>query len=171
MASNGGATLGQRFKNTRFQRDWGIHRNDFAEQECVTPDAITMRLRAYGTPWQRRKSPTKFEVRYGRTLYEIAEERDLHPQTIIYHHNEYGDAFYSNTNWHRTKHTVSAPGWRTAVQTGMYWRKQCAIFHPNHPDYEAFRSGTLWDEEYIGGSKLSAEQVEQMMHNAGWDKY
>ena len=53
----------------------------------------------------------------------------------------------------------------------MYWRKQCAIFHPNHPDYEAFRSGTLWNEEFVGGSKLTAEQVEQMMHNAGWDKY
>jgi len=167
----GGARLGQKFKNTRFQRDYGIHRNDFAELESVTPDAITMRIRAYGSPYQRRKLPTKFEVKYGRTLYEIAEERDLHPQTIIQHEQNHNNAFYSKSNWHKNKHSVSAPGWRKAVQAGHYWRKQCAIYHPLHPDYTAFRSGTLWEGEYLGGSALTPEQVEIMMHNAGWDKY
>ena len=171
MANKPGPTLGQKFKNTQFQKDWGIHRNDLAKQECVTPEAITMRVRAYGTPYQRRANPTRFEVKYGRTLYEIAEERDLHPQTIIHHEKENNNAFHVTKNWHRNKHTDIAPGWRKAVQAGHYWRKQCAIFHPHHPDYDAFRSGTLWDEEYLGGSALTPEQVEIMMHDAGWDKY
>jgi len=63
------------------------------------------------------------------------------------------------------------PRWRQAVQEGEYWNKQSPLYHPNHPLYDAYRAGELYPDDYIGGSKLTPAEVEQMMREAGWEKY
>ena len=157
---------------TTFEARWGIHTKDLAQQECVGPVAIRLRVNNFGTPWQRRKIPTFFEKKYGRTLFEIAEERNLHPQTVLHHEKANGNAFYHNPErWGYKTEYEPNPRWRNAVQSGEYWRKQNAWLHPNHPDYERWRTGKLFPEEYVGGSKLSAHEVENMMHKYGWGKY
>ena len=173
MANKPGPKPGRRFKNTTFERTYGVHRNDFAQSECVSPDAITMRLKNFGTPYQRRAKPTFWETHYGRTLYELAEEVLLHPQTLKLKHDTHGSVFV-NTDHGKTKqpHQRSVQQrWREAVQSGDYWRKQSPWLHPLHPDYDAWRTGKLFADEHVGGSQLTAPQIEQLMKSRGWEKY
>ena len=164
-----------RTNNNQFYRTHGFHILDIADAESVTPEAIRMRLRNFGTMYQRRMKPTKFERMYGRTLFEIAEERNLHPITIESHQKTHGDAYYTNPlrHWHtgRNYGANGTPVWREAVQDGRYWRKQNPWLHPHHPDYDDYRSGKMFPDEYIGGSKLTSEEVEKMMHDYNWAKY
>ena len=83
-----------------FKQRWGYSCNQLAAMEGVTPEAIRMRVRNFGTPFQRRKKPTKFEVQYGKTLGEIAIELGLHPATVARRHNLYGNA-YAQSRWKR----------------------------------------------------------------------
>mgnify|MGYP003108565223 FL=1 len=80
-----------------FKKKWGISCNDLAEQEGVTPEAIRMRVKNYGTPFQRRKSETKFEKKYGKTLGQIALDLGLHPQTIARREHLFGDVYREPT--------------------------------------------------------------------------
>ena len=154
----------------QFERTYGFHINDFAAAESVTPEAIRMRIKNFGSIYQRRKIPTKYERMYGRTLFEIAEERNLHPVTIESHQKKYKDAYHSNPDrpWHTRPET---PLWREAVQEGRYWRLQCPWLHPSHPDYDAYRSGEMYPDDYIGGSDMDPADVEAMMHKFNWKKY
>lgn len=77
-----------------FKEKWGISCNELAEQEGTTPEAIRMRVRNFGTPWQRRKKQTKFEIKYGKTLGELALELGIHPQTVARRDRLHGDAYY-----------------------------------------------------------------------------
>jgi hypothetical protein len=83
-----------------FKERWGYSCNQLAAMEGVTPEAIRMRVRNFGTPFQRRKKPTKFETMYGKTLGEIAIELNLHPATVARRHNLYGNA-YAESQWKR----------------------------------------------------------------------
>jgi hypothetical protein len=164
-----------RTNNNQFYRTHGFHILDIADAESVTPEAIRMRFHNFGTMYQRRRKPTRFERMYGRTLFEIAEQRNLHPITIESHQKNHGDAYYTNPlrtwNTRPSYGTGSTPVWREAVQEGRYWRKQNPWLHPHHPDYNAWREGKLYPDEYIGGSTMTAEEVERMMHNFNWSKY
>ena len=82
-----------------FKADWGISCKDLAHIEGVTCEAIRMRVLNYGTPFQRRAKPTKFEKKYGKTLYVLAFELDLHPQTVARREHLYGDVHYQ-PQWH-----------------------------------------------------------------------
>ena len=83
-----------------FKEKWGYSCNDLAMMEGVTPEAIRMRVRNFGTPFQRRKKPTMFEVKYGKTIGEISLELGLHPVTIARRERMYGDAYYKS-RWER----------------------------------------------------------------------
>ena len=78
-----------------FKKRWGIKCNELAEAEGVTPEAIRMRVKNFGTPWQRAKKPTKFEKKYGKTIKEIALELNIHPVTVARREYLYGDVYYS----------------------------------------------------------------------------
>ena len=157
-----------RTNNNQFYRTHGFHILDIADAESVTPEAIRMRFHNFGTMYQRRRKPTRYERMYGRTLFEIAEERNLHPITIESHQKNHGDAYYTNPlrtwNTRPSYGTGSTPVWREAVQEGRYWRKQNPWLHPHHPDYNAWREGKLYPDEYIGGSTMTAEEVERMIN-------
>jgi hypothetical protein len=164
-----------RTNNNQFYRTHGFHILDIADAESVTPEAIRMRFHNFGTMYQRRRKPTRFERMYGRTLFEIAEERNLHPITIESHQKTHNNAYHTNPlrtwNTRPSYGTGSIPVWREAVQSGKYWRKQNPWLHPHHPDYNDWREGRLYPDEYIGGSSMTAEEVERMMHNFNWSKY
>lgn len=98
-----------------FKQTWGYTCNQLAEMEGVTPEAIRMRVRNYGTPFQRRKKPTQFEEKYGKTLGQIALELGLHPATVARRDRIYGDA-YAESKWKR-------PSLRGAIlnERGEHW--------------------------------------------------
>lgn len=87
-------------KRVNFKQKWGISCNELAKREGVTPEAIRMRVRNYGTPFQRRCKLTNFEKKYGKTLGDIALELNLHPQTVARRDRIYGDA-YAETKFRR----------------------------------------------------------------------
>ena len=76
-----------------FEREWGISANELAEQEGVSPEAIHMRVRNFGTPWQRRKRPNLFEKVYGKTIPELCRELNLHPTTLQGRHYTFGSVY------------------------------------------------------------------------------
>lgn len=156
--------------STKFEREYGEHRNDFAAKESVLPATISMRIHKFGSPYMRRAKATFYERKYARTLYEIAEERQLHPITIIHHERNNNDAYFVHPTG-RGGRPSNTGVWRKAVQTGKYWRCQCAFLHPLHPDYTAWRAGKLFPDEYVGGSKITEAQVETMMRGFDWKKY
>lgn len=79
---------------TKFEKQWGISCNELAELENVTPEAIRMRIKNFGTPFQRRSKQTKFEKKYGMTIVELAMEQGLHPVTIARREYLYNDAYF-----------------------------------------------------------------------------
>ena len=81
-------------KPVDFKEKWGIRCNDIAEAEGVTPEAIRMRVKRFGNPWQRAKKPSKFEEKYGKTILQIAEEQGVHPVTIARREVLYGDVYH-----------------------------------------------------------------------------
>lgn len=83
-----------------FKKTWGYSCNKLAAMEGVTPEAIRMRVKNYGTPFQRRKKPTKFEIEYGKTLGQLALELGLHPATVARRHNLYGNVYHKG-QWDR----------------------------------------------------------------------
>ena len=78
---------------TQFEHKWGIHAVKLAELEGVTPDAIHMRVRNYGNPFQRRAKPTVWEQKYGKTIVELAIEIGIHPISVASREREYGDVY------------------------------------------------------------------------------
>ena len=82
-------------KRVNFKERWGIPCNDLAEMEGVTPEAIRMRVLNFGTPFQRRGKPTKFEAKYGKTLGQLALDLGIHPITVARREYLYGDIHYS----------------------------------------------------------------------------
>ena len=77
-------------KETEFKERWGITAHDLGRVEGTTPDAIHMRVMNYGTPFQRRKNPTPYEQKYGKTSGQLALERGVHPVTLCLRERLYG---------------------------------------------------------------------------------
>ena len=160
-------------KNTRFEKEYGCRIDLFADSEGVTAEAIWMRLKNFGTPYQRRLNPTQYELKYARTCYEIAEEQGVHPLTIQTYERKFSNAFYE-PKWKRMpnpNNNQPKQHWREAVQSGKYWHQQSPWLHPLHPEYDRWRAGEMFPEEYVGGSSLTTEEVEGLMINNGWKKY
>ncbi len=55
-------------KITKFEHKWGVTANDLAKLEMLTTtDAIHMRVRNFGSPFQRKPKPSTCEIMYGKT--------------------------------------------------------------------------------------------------------
>lgn len=117
-----------------FEKKWGISCNTLAEMEGVTPEAIRMRVKKFGTPFQRRKNKTKFEEKYGKTIIQLAEELNLHPVTLCRREYLYNDVYYvckkqngepfTNTNQgkvlnDRNEHWSEAGAWSKHTRVGL----------------------------------------------------
>ena len=135
----------KRHNRTLFKHDFGYHVLDIADIEETTPEAIYMRVKNYGNPWQRRKSPTTIERHYCKTARELAIELGMHPLTCQVKHNEFGSAY------HKKPLTDHLKGWTCtdhAWKTSPKWK--CSTWlAPQHPDYDAWRRGELFPEDFI----------------------
>jgi len=119
-------------KNSQFEAKWGEPAWSIAKRENVTTATIHMRVHNYGSPYQRRHSPTKPERLTGKTMYQLAEELNLHPitvqQRLFKHDNPY----------------VSMQGIDKPFPTHQKWRKgRYDIWlmpeHPYHAEWVADR--------------------------------
>lgn len=123
-------------KNTRFEQKYGMHIADFAAMEGVGADAIRMRVMNFGTPYQRRKRPTLIEIMTGKTRYEIAEELDLHPLTVLIRLQTHGSYRFEKDNYGHNAHSkVAEVNWRERLIEPSHkgW------LMPQHPEYGTWR--------------------------------
>jgi hypothetical protein len=120
---------------TNFEAKWGIHIKDLAEQEMVTPEAIHMRIKLYGSPFQRKPKPTVCEVMYGKTKFEIAEEENMHPGSLIVRLYDQGDAYYRSNRQHTIGNEYGGIDWKSQkkAQKPQGWLDQ------KHPAYTRWR--------------------------------
>ena len=124
-----------KLKPTSFESKWGVTSQELAKSEGITTDALHMRVRNYGTPYQRAAKPDKFERRYGKTQYEIAVERGLSFTTIMFYENEKGGAYWAedNPNFQNRKRNLYCRG-RNTRRRNQFW------LHPDHPRYADARA-------------------------------
>ncbi len=126
-------------KRVDFKEKWGVSCNELAEREGVTPEAIRMRVKNYGTPFQRRCKQTHFEKKYGKTLGEVALELGLHPMTVARRDRLFGDA-YAESQWKR-------PTLRGAIlnERGEHWTENTKMGY--------IRSKSTYMDEYHENNK------------------
>ncbi len=97
-------------KITTFEHKWGISAKALAEHEGVTVDAIHMRTRNFGNPFQRRKTITYWEKKYGKTVVALAHELDIHPITVAGRERRYGDVYHESPAyigiWNKSRFTA-----------------------------------------------------------------
>ena len=125
----------KKHKPTRFQTRWGMSSQELAESEGISPDGVHMRVRNFGTPFQRAKSPDKFERKYGKTQYELACETGLSFNTIMFYENEKGGVYHErNDNLKNRKHNIKG------VDDGVNTQRRDQFWlHPEHPRYQDAR--------------------------------
>lgn len=128
--------------NTKFEQKWGISAKDLAAEEGVTSDAIQMRVMRFGTPFQRKKSPTICEAMTGKTVIQIAHELNVTPITISQRLKNYGDAYYEpdHTVGIATRGTTRAEAhWSKTRQAGRNPGCKSGWLSPRHPDFHTWR--------------------------------
>lgn len=103
-------------KITHFEHKWGISAPKLAELEGVDASAIHMRVYKYKTPFQRRAKPSKWEVKYGKTIRDLAIELDIHPVTVGQREKLYGDVY-------REPEPFKPGTWNRGMQhTDIHWK-------------------------------------------------
>jgi len=116
-------------KITRFEQKWGEAARDIAKRENVKIQSIHMRVRNYGSPYQRAKNPTPYEAQFGKTLFELAIDTGYHPFTITkrikYHNDPYHESAWTGHKWN------SNDDWRTDTR----WCNQKRFLMKEHPQY------------------------------------
>lgn len=116
-------------KITKFEKRWGESARALAECENVHTTTIHMRVRNYGTPYQRAHKPTPYEEHFGKTIYELACETGYHPYTIkqrVKNHNDpYHESAWTGHKWN------SNDDWRTDPR----WCNIKRWLMPEHPNY------------------------------------
>ena len=138
-------------KKTSFETKWGIRADEIAARDGTTVPAIHMRVFKFGTPWQRKKKATYFEKKYSKTMWEMACEFDVHPLTIAYLDKKFGNAYLGNGKPHKN---------RGKQRAKVHWKdvnryKSLPWLSPEHPDYDAWRSGELFPEESVFPRELA----------------
>ena len=127
---------------TDFSKKWGILAYELAQEEGTTCDAIHMRVRNYGNPFQRKRSPTLCEIMTGKTAIELAHELGVTPITIWERLKNYGDAYFEHdsptarANRGKTKCGVH---WSETRYGGIYTGAKQGWLSPRHPEYKTWR--------------------------------
>ena len=137
-------TLPNGKKITQFEYHWGISARELAEQDGVSPEAVHMRIKKWGTPFQRKAKPGLWEKQYFKTIWELSDEMDLHPITICQRYHNNGDIYKTKTG----KSHPSAGTGNKSQWTNPPVYKKLPWLHPSHPDYGEWRSGRLDMSQY-----------------------
>ena len=141
---------------TTFEREWGLHIKELAKQEDVTPEALHMRVRNYGSPYQRAPKPSAIELMYGKTTVQLAIELDCTTSGLINRIRHHGDAYYTSNYQHNQGRLYSDVDWREERRFG----KPQGWLHPAHPAYKNWRITVL---EHIAKGKTLEQAVELLM--------
>jgi len=149
---------------TKFEEKWGEPAWKIAERENVSTTTIHMRVHNYGTPYQRKQTPSRWEAKYGKTIVEICNELYIHPVALAQresiHKNVYCEDTLSNTNnrnikipkYKDTKHWTELAHY----QGDRFW------LMPEHPDYQKERDRCLkYNCEYH--IKLAKQKVSDII--------
>ena len=121
-------------KVTEFEKKWGEPAWKVAKRENVSIQNIHMRVYNYGTPYQRRAKPSRYEAIYGKTCNEIALELNLHPFTVQCRLRKKGDCYYESA-WAHSK-TTSNHNWKSDPK----WNKNRRWLMPEHHEYDVYFS-------------------------------
>ena len=134
-------------KTTKFYERWGIHAVDLAEREKLSPDSMHMRVRLFGTPFQRRTEPTVCEQLTGFTAFQLGMILDLHPITVDNRIRKYNNPFVE----------MGDGADRRPYKGGVHWSKQPAFrdnqrawkswLAPEHPCWAEWKSKRTKDLE------------------------
>jgi len=95
-------------KDKSFSAKWGERAHTIAEREDVAVATIHMRVNKFGSPYQRAEKPTKSEELCGKTLFQLAEELKLHPQTVMGRINTYRNPYISKWGISRSEKIYNA---------------------------------------------------------------
>ena len=115
---------------TPFEDEWGMSVADIATAEQTTPEAIRMRLKRFGTPYQRKAKPTKCEIVHGKTVYQIAQELGITHITVHKIVLDGRDPYEDHGN--RGKN-------RGGKKFEFSYACKEGWLMPQHPDYETWR--------------------------------
>lgn len=110
-------------KRIDFEKKWGMRCNDIADAEETTPEAIRMRVKRFGNPWQRRAKETMFEEKYGKTLGQLALDMGIHPVTIARREKLYGDVYYE------TPYSKPAIRGKIINERGEHWTENSKMHY------------------------------------------
>ena len=144
-------------KITRFEHKWGIKADVLAKHEMVTTDAIHMRVRNYGTPFQRKPKPSYSQLMYNKTLFELAEEIGAHPTAIDQRIRLRGSAYLNTAYQHQLgKKMPGCIDWATLKKA----QKPQGWLHENHPWYTMWRVVLV---KYLLDGMNIAEATEKML--------
>ena len=143
-------------KITNFEAKWGIHILELAEREMVTPEALHMRVKLYGSPFQRKPKPTVCEVMYGKTQYEIADEENIHPGSLIVRLYDQGDAYYRSNYQKTIGYDYGGREWKSdkKAQKPQGWLSE------EHPCYTTWRVNVI--RHILAGNDLETA-IEKML--------
>jgi len=123
-------------KPTKFFKKWGIDTKMLAQQEDVSRTALHMRVQLYGTPFQRKQQPNKFELATGRACSELVEITGLKPTAIYSRFRQFNDPFHvPHKNW--LFGDVNYDEEKYGRYMFKFW------LHPRHPDYQTERAKWL----------------------------
>lgn len=127
-----------RFKTTPFLQKWGERAEDIAQRENVSEATIHMRVMNFGTPYQRRAKPTKWERKYWKTAKELCYEFNLHLQTLEQRETRHGTVYPKKIIKRNRIYKVPC---MKPVENQRPWLMK------EHPDYIAWRSGVMFPEQ------------------------
>lgn len=117
--------------DTDFRRKWGILAEDLARVEDVSVDAIHMRVLNFGTPFQRRSKPSKYESKYGKTLPMLAEELGVHPTTLTMREQKYSNVYDDSVNLRVGQYRRG----RLFQEQGLTWQQLGKYKHAAKPTW------------------------------------
>lgn len=129
-------------KPSNFETKWGEPAYKLAEREDVSITSIHMRVRNYGSPYQRKAKPSLAEELTGKTFYELGHEYDMHPYTVYQRLRKYGkvdceaemtDNFTKKKGGHPL---INDGSWKTKEK----YNRERPWLMPEHHLYEEFKA-------------------------------
>ena len=120
---------------THFEYTWGIHSKELAKRDCVTPEALHMRVKLFGTPFQRLPQPSICELMYNKTNIELAREVGMHPTALLTRLNNSGSAYYESNYMHNQGKHFRGVDWKTT----KWANKPQGWLAPEHPQHQYWR--------------------------------
>ena len=128
-----------RQKRSTFEDKWGERAESIADREGVSEATIHMRVHNFGSPYQRRAKPTKWERKNWKTGKELCYELRLHLQSLLVREHKFGTV-YCDDQLQTKNRAYPIPDMKPVENQKPWLMKE-------HPDYIAWRSGVMFPEE------------------------